>query len=93
MLSNLQEFLMQFPQYGKERSARAIRVYDELQETMFSWLFPDEAAEHELARTSKHLAGCRLKNALPCRNAAGPERWVSGLVADFPFPLRFEGRL
>lgn len=72
MLSNLQEFLMQFPQYGKERSARAIRVYDELQETMFSWLFPDEAAEHELARTSKHLAGCRLKNALPSGTQPAP---------------------
>ena len=40
MLSNLQEFLMQFPQYGKERSARAIRVYDELQETMVPLAIP-----------------------------------------------------
>jgi hypothetical protein len=37
--SNLQEFLMQFPTYGRERSKRAQKVFEELKGNMFSYLF------------------------------------------------------
>ena len=39
MLSNLQEFLMQFRTYGREQSTRTKRVYEELHGHMFSYLF------------------------------------------------------
>ena len=40
MLANLQEFLMQFPTYGREQSPRTKDVYNELKGHMFSYLFP-----------------------------------------------------
>jgi hypothetical protein len=41
MLSDLQEFLMQFPTYGRQQSARWMRVYEELQRSLFGYLFPE----------------------------------------------------
>jgi len=40
MLSSMQEWLLQFPNYGRGTSRRAKSVYDELQDSMFSYLFP-----------------------------------------------------
>jgi len=39
MLSELQEFMMQFPTYGRKQSARWMRVYEELQRSLFGYLF------------------------------------------------------
>jgi hypothetical protein len=39
MLSDLQEFLMQFPTYGRQQSPRWMRVYEELQCSLFGYLF------------------------------------------------------
>lgn len=39
MLSDLQEFLMQFPAYGRQQSARWMSVYEELQRSLFGYLF------------------------------------------------------
>ena len=45
MLSNLQEFLMQFSNYGKQNSARIMRIYEQLKGQLFSYLFPSEPTE------------------------------------------------
>jgi hypothetical protein len=39
MLSDLQEFLMQFPNYGREQSERWKTVYEEVKERLFGYLF------------------------------------------------------
>jgi len=42
VLSNLQEWLMQFPDYGRSQSPRTKRIYDESHDPLFSYLFPRE---------------------------------------------------
>lgn len=42
MLSNLQDFLREFPTYGRQQSARWMRVYEELRGSLFGYLFPGE---------------------------------------------------
>jgi hypothetical protein len=41
MLSQLPDVLRQFPTYGRKQSARWVKVYEELQRSLFGSLFPE----------------------------------------------------
>jgi len=43
MLSELREFLSQFPNYGRKQSDRWMKVYEELQRSLFGYLFHENA--------------------------------------------------
>jgi hypothetical protein len=39
MISEMQDFMMQFPTYGRQQSARWMRVYEDLKVSLFGYLF------------------------------------------------------